>query len=219
MSGMLVERVVVDRELRVERLDLALGRDDQRVDLAEHRVRADERVVELLDDGEDLLLLVRIVDPGGVDQSARLVGLEALERVDVQPRQRLGPLGRDLLDVDPALLREHEERLLLAAVERDREVVLALDVGRFLDPELADDVAVDVQPEDRLRVLGGLVGRVCELDSAGLPAAAGQHLGLDDDLAADLLGRCSEPRRRSRRHAPPRPGIPKRLKSSFPWYS
>ena len=61
---MLVERVVVDRELRVERLHLALGRDDQRVDLAEHRVRADERVVEPLDDREDLLLLVRIVDPG-----------------------------------------------------------------------------------------------------------------------------------------------------------
>ena len=62
--GVLVERVVVDRELRVERLDLALGRHDQRVDLAEHRVGADERVVELLDDGEDLLLLVRVVDPG-----------------------------------------------------------------------------------------------------------------------------------------------------------
>ena len=44
-------------------------------------------------------------------------------------------------------------------------------------------------PEDRLRVLRGLVGRVGELDPAGLPAAPGQHLGLDDDLAADLLGR------------------------------
>ena len=49
---MLVERVVVDRELRVERFDLALGRDDQRVDLAEHRVGADERVVEPPDDRE-----------------------------------------------------------------------------------------------------------------------------------------------------------------------
>ena len=126
--------------------------------------------------------------PARVDQSAGLVGLEALERVDMEPRQRLGPLGRDLLDVDPAFLREHEERLLLAPVERDREVVLALDVGGFLDPELADDVAVDVQPEDRLGVLRGLVRRVCELDSAGLPSAPGQHLGLDDDLAADLLG-------------------------------
>ena len=51
----------------------------------------------------DLLLLVGIVDPGAVDQTARLVGLEPLERVDVQPRERLGLLGRDLLDLDPAL--------------------------------------------------------------------------------------------------------------------
>ena len=58
--GMAVERVVVDRELRVERLHLAVGRDDQRVDLAEHRVEADERVVELPDDRRDLLLLGRV---------------------------------------------------------------------------------------------------------------------------------------------------------------
>ena len=49
-------------------------------------------------------------------------------------------------------------------------------------------MAVDVQPEDRLGVLRGLVRRVCELDPARLPSAPGQHLGLDDDLAADLLG-------------------------------
>ena len=40
--GVPVERVVVDGELRVERLHLAVGRHDQRVDLAEHRVGRDE---------------------------------------------------------------------------------------------------------------------------------------------------------------------------------
>ena len=34
----------------------------------------------------------------------------------------------------------------------------------------------------------GLLGRVGELDAAGLHPAAGQHLGLDHDRAADLLG-------------------------------
>ena len=68
-----VERVVVDRELRVERLHLAVGRDDQRVDLAEHRVGADEGGVEPLDDRRDLLLLARVLDPGAVDEPARLV--------------------------------------------------------------------------------------------------------------------------------------------------
>ncbi len=63
------------------------------------------------------------------------------------------------------------------------------DVGGLLDPELAHDVAVDVQAENRLGVLRSLVGRVGELDATGFPTAAGQHLGLDDDLSADLLGR------------------------------
>ena len=38
-------------------------------------------------------------------------------------------------------------------------------------------------------MLRGLIGRAGKLDSTGLPSPAGQHLGLDDDLAADLLGR------------------------------
>ena len=77
--GMAEERVVVDGELRVERLHLAGRRDDQRVDLAEHRVELDERPVELLDDRRDLLLLGRILDVGAVDEPARDPRLEALE--------------------------------------------------------------------------------------------------------------------------------------------
>ena len=42
-------------------------------------------------------------------------------------------------------------------------------------------------PEDRLGVLLGLVGRLGELDAAGLAAAAGLDLRLDDD-DAELLG-------------------------------
>ena len=80
---MLVERVVVDGELGVERAHLALGRHDQRVDLAEHRVASDEAFVELPDDVEHLLLFVGIVDPRTVDQAPRLVGVVALERIDV----------------------------------------------------------------------------------------------------------------------------------------
>ena len=60
MSGMPEERVVVHRELRVERTHLALGGDDERIDLAQHRLGRDERVVELLDDRGDLLLLTGI---------------------------------------------------------------------------------------------------------------------------------------------------------------
>ena len=195
---MLEERVVVDRELGVERLHLAVGSDDQRIDLTEHRVGPDEGRIQPLGDLGDLLLLTLVLDPGAVDQAASLVRLEALERVDVELRQRLGPLLGDLLDVDSALLREHEQGLLLAPVEGKGEVVLALDVGRGLDPHLPHDVAVDVHPEDRLCVGRGLVGPVGELDPARLASAARQYLRLDDGLAPELLGRLAGLLRRGR---------------------
>ena len=186
---MLVERVVVDGELRVERLHLAVGRDDQRIDLAEHRVAADEGVVELADDGGDLLLLALVLDARAVDQAAGLPGLEPFERVDVQPDERVGILLGDLLDVHSTLRGEHQKRLLHAPVERDREVVLLLDVGCALDPERPHDVPADVETEDLFRLLLRVRRVVCELDPARLAAAARQHLGLHHDRAADLLGR------------------------------
>ena len=54
---------------------------------------------------------------------------------------------------------------------------------------LADDVTADVETEDLLRLPFGVVGAVGELDAAGFPPPARQHLRLDDDLAAELLRR------------------------------
>ena len=155
--GMPEERVVVDGELRVERLHLAVRRHDQRVDLAEHRVRGDEAVGRASRSPSTLGLLARVVDPRLIDEAPPLERLVAHERVDVEPRDRAGVAGRDLLDLDAALRREHEERLLLAAVEGDREVVLLRDLRRVLDPELADDVAADVEAEDLARLLLGVL--------------------------------------------------------------
>ena len=116
-------------------------------------------------------------------------GLEPLLRIDVEPDEAVGARCGDLLDVDAALRREHEEGLLLAAVEREREVVLARDVGCLLDPQPAHDVSLDVHAEDRRRVCLGLVGRSGELDPTGFAATARQHLRLDDDVAAELFRR------------------------------
>ena len=101
----------------------------------------------------ELLLLVRVLDARAVDEPARDPRLVALERVDVQPHERVGIVRGDLLDLDAALGREHEQRLLRAAVEGDREVVLLRDVGGLLDPELLDDMPADVQPDDVARLL------------------------------------------------------------------
>ena len=121
----------------------------------------------------------------------------------------------DLFDVDTAFRREHEERLLLAAVERDREVVLALDVGGLLDPDTANDVPLNVHAEDVSGAGLGVVRALGELDSAGLSAATGEHLRLHDDLAAELpaAARASSGVVASR---PSDTGIPKRAKSCFP---
>src|SRR5919108_109714 len=137
--------------------------------------------------------------------SQRVIRLEALERADAQARERVGVLLRDLLDLDSALLRQHVERLLRASVERDREVVLLRNVGRLFDPELADDMAADVEAEDVARPRLRVVGIVSELDPARLAAPAREHLRLDDDGAAELLG---GPSRflRGRRQPPVRDG-------------
>ena len=142
------ERVVVDRELRVERSNLAVGRHDERVDLAERRIAADERVVQLSDDRHDLLLLGRILDPGLIHEPPRVPRVKALEWIHVQPDEGVRARRRDLLDVHAALRREHEERALRAAIEGDRQVVLARDLRGPLDPHLLDRVASNVHAED-----------------------------------------------------------------------
>ena len=142
-----------------------------------------------------------IVDARAVDQAPALIRLEALEHVRVQPRERFRLRRGDLLDLDAALGREHEERRLLRPVERDGEVVLLRDVGRALDPELAHDVAADVEPENRARLLLGVRRVVRELHAAGLASPAGEHLRLDDDRPAELHRRGARLLRRGREPA------------------
>ena len=74
-------------------------------------------------------------------------------------------------------------------VEQDREVVLLGDPRALGDHHPVDGVALDVHPEDLGRAVGGLLRVAGQLDAAGLAAAAGLDLGLDDDRpAAELLG-------------------------------
>ena len=74
------------------------------------------------------------------------------------------------------------------AVEHDGGVVLLVDLARLLHPDLVDGEAADVHPEDGVRRALGLGAVLGELDPAGLAAPADQHLGLDHDRVAELLG-------------------------------
>ena len=119
--------------------------------------------------------------PGGV------LG-EAVDRVDPDLGDGVGVLLGHRLDLHAALGREHPEVLLGRAVEGEAGVVLLGDVGRELDPDDLDGVALDVHAEDVPGVGAHLVGVVGELDAAGLAAAAHLHLGLHHHRVADALG-------------------------------
>ena len=128
--------------------------------------------------------------PGGLGDLDRLLLVDAGQRVDRDAGEGLGTLDRELLDLHAALDAAEREVGAVRAVEQHREVVLLVDARALRDHDALDDVALDVEAEDRLRRLERLVGGLGDLDAAGLAAAAGLDLGLDDDDAADLLGCC-----------------------------
>ena len=159
----------------------------QRVDLGQGHVVVAEEAGELGEDRRRPVQL-RAGDPGRGD---RLLGLEVGDRHqvgDVAAADVVGVGLGDLLDVDAAHVAEQHQRPLRGPVPDDARVVLLLDLGFRVDEDAARHVAVDLELEDRLGVLGGLLGRVGELDAAGLHPPAAQHLRLDHDRPADLLG-------------------------------
>ncbi len=112
--GVAVERVAVERHLRVERLDAAVGEDDERVDLDEHRLFGDERVVEPGQERADRAHDV-VGELGLVGQAPAVEGLEAEQRVDVQAGDGVGIALRHLLDLGRRPSRgEHQQRALAA---------------------------------------------------------------------------------------------------------
>ena len=114
--------------------------------------------------------------------------VDTLDGVDGHLGQPLG-LGRgDLFDLHAALDRAHRQVGAVGAVEQEGDVVLLGDVAGLGDQQLLDDVALDVQAEDVLRVGERVVGGGGVLHATGLAAAAGLDLRLHHDRLADLLG-------------------------------
>ena len=108
---------------------------------------------------------------GDARRRDHLLGLEVGERQQVREVAAphvVGVLLGHLLDVDPAHVAEQHQRPLARAVPDHARVVLLLDLGLRVDEHAARHVAADLELQDRLGVRGGLVGRVGELDAAGL---------------------------------------------------
>ena len=143
------EGVAVDRHLGVERDDLAVGGDDQRVDLDQASRPRSLATSASFASTSAAWSRTSSSSPAASTIGARRRGVEGPSRVDVALDQRVGVLRGDRLDVHPALGGDHRQQLLLAAVEDHRGVVLGGDVRAALDPDLVDpERALAVRPDD-----------------------------------------------------------------------
>ena len=136
-------------------------------------------------------------DRGGVEHLGRQVTLlgdgargrqvDSLDGVHRHLGQPVGLGGGHLFDLHAALDRAHRQVGAVGAVEQEGDVVLLGDVAGLGDEQLLDDVALDVEAEDVLGVLVGVVGGGGVFDAAGLAAAADLDLRLDHHRMTDLF--------------------------------
>src|SRR5690606_2061176 len=194
--GLPVERVVVEIHLGVERDQIAPFGDHQRIDLDQAGVELGERAADAAHERYRLAHLAAL-EPEGERDPAAVERLEADHRVEADPDDLLGRLGRNLLDVDPALGRGHQGEARGRPVDQRREVELARDVAAVLDVDAAHLPALgpglmgdEGHAEHLLGQLAHLLDRLGELDAAALAAAAGV------DLRLDHPGRAAERTRR-----------------------
>src|SRR5262245_57644838 len=195
------ERVVIEVQLGVERQDAAVGGRHQAVGPRQRAIPGEIEREEPLDQRHALLEGLA----GQAQAEGQTAGLEIGEsesRMRPFTQDLLGAVRGDFFDLHPASLGSHHDVGGAGAVQRDREVQLAVDVRRFFDEHLAHEDALgrclwSLEPhaKDLAADRFGLSRRGGELDAAGLAPAAGVYLSLDDDTAPDAL-RCRPARRR-----------------------
>ena len=100
-------------------------------------------------------------------------------------------LVRDFLDVDAAILTDHQHRLLRRAIEHDAHVELALDAQALLDEDALDHLTVgaglighEPHADDVERRLLRGIRALHDLDAAAFASAARMNLRLDDHRSA-----------------------------------
>ena len=143
--------------------------------------------VELVDQARRLLGEIA-GEPQHLRHAPAVMRHDAGRRVDREGHDLLGRVVRDLLDVHAAFGRDHERDARGFAVDQRREIELAVDRRAFLDVEPVDLLAVrpglvrdQHRAEQPLRLPAHVLDRLDDLDAAGLAAAAGVDLRLDDD--------------------------------------
>src|SRR5712692_3214246 len=113
---------------------------------------------------------------------------QSVPRVDRKPMNLFRRLGGHFLDVYAPGGTDHQDGPLRGAIHDDPDVALRCDLCCRRDEDLLHGETLDRHAEDRGRRRLGGVGAVRQLHAARFPAAAGMHLCLDNDLAAEALG-------------------------------
>src|SRR5262249_50589084 len=189
-----VERVVVKIDLRVQRLKLAVFRQQERGDLEERGVPFGERPLAREHEPRGLAYQLRR-QAQSEGQIARLERLHADGRIDVFLQNLFGGPGRDLLDVHAAGGRGHEDQLRDSAVEQHSQIELLFDFQTLFDEQRAHGGAFgtglmrDQFHSDHL--FGQVVNvfhRAREFAAASLAAPASVDLRFDDHRQPQFLG-------------------------------
>ena len=201
------QRVVVEADLRVEHPQLAVLHHDQRVDLEQAHVLLDEGLVERRE---------QVAHPWPRRPSSFSAAASAAT-VDAAVTPVSGSMATvtifsgvswaTVLDVHAAFGRDDERHAADRAVDQQRQIELARDVGAVLDVEAVDLLAgragllgdqrvaehllgVGAHLGHRLRQPDAALGVGAELLEPALAAAAGMDLALDHiERAGQLLGR------------------------------
>ncbi len=129
------------RDLGVENAHAAVLHDDQRVDLEQAHVLLDEGLVE---DREELFgvgLGFAFELQGRRSSVGEICGGDAGFRIDRDVDDLFRRVVRDSLDVHAAFGRNDEGDLADGAVDEQRKIEFAVDVGAVLDVEAVDLLA------------------------------------------------------------------------------
>src|SRR5574343_332121 len=190
-----VQRVGVEVELGVERLDGAVGFVDQRVDFSQRSVGFHVAGVQVLQ-RFDALRNRSFVHAHALGQFQGLLVGQADQRVDEDLDDLFRCLVCDFFDVHTALVRSHHGNGLGSAVGQRSNVVFVLDVGAFFDQQVTNLLAFraglmrdQLHAENLAGVFANFFQRGCDLDATALATATCVNLGLDHpDLAAQGFG-------------------------------
>ena len=184
----------------------ALGRDDQRVDLAERRVRLDEAAVELLDD-RARSGRARPRRRPGASELARVVRLEPSSGSTWTRTSASGVSAATCSISTPPSVVNISSGLPRAAVERDREVVLAARSRRRCSIQSLRTTCPRMSsPRISARPRSASSGSAASFTPPAFPRPPVSTCAFTTTCAAELLGRRPCLLRASSRRVPRRPG-------------